>query len=252
MNRRERRSWYRFFYNSNAEVGTKIDESSFKSLCLGDIKVTGGNPVARNYIYDFFGEMSERLKLLDLVNGICFEWFLMGNCVTFVEDGVFTGKNKESYDKDKDYKGWNKLLILPPDQVRIRKHPLTDEVLLDYMPDPETLKSLKKDKKSSKILKDGNTIPLDQDPFTGSFAYMFSRKRSQYDTMGLSVLEKHMSDLSAGKKITLKIFEAERQLLNSKIKFFIEECLFKPVALKKGFVGPLGVATILYPEVSLG
>jgi len=48
-------------------------------------------------------------------------------------------------DKNPLYKGWKKLLILPPDQVRVRKLPLTDEVAIEYMPDPETRKFLTSD-----------------------------------------------------------------------------------------------------------
>ena len=59
-----------------------------------------------------------------------------------------------------------------------------------------------------------------------------------------------MSDLSEKKKIELKIFEAEKDLLNNKIKEFIEKSLFRPVAIKKGFIGPEALNfPVLYPEV---
>jgi len=238
---RERRCFYRFFYNTVPEVGTTIDEVSFKRFKLGDIDDTWGSPGLRLYVYKFFNEMIERLNIAELINRISFEYFLMGNCVTFAEDNDLPkDKKRNEFDSKLSYQGWKKILILPPDQVRVRRIPLSEDVVLDYVPDPETLK----------VLNNKGRVLLGQNPELGSFAHFFARKISQYDTIGLSVIEKYVSDLSEKKKIELKIFEAEKDLLNSKIKEFVEKSLFRPVAIKKGFVGPEGLNfPVLYPEV---
>jgi len=248
---RERRIFYRFFYGSVPEVGAVIDKASFKKFKLGDVEDTWWSPGLRPYISKFFDKMSERLNLTTLINLICFEYFIMGNCVTFAEDNDLPkDKKKNEFDSKLTYQGWKKILILPLDQVRVKRIPLSEDVVLDYVPDPETLKFLKKEKKFLKTLDSKNQVPLDQNPELGSFAYLFTRKIAQYNTLGISVIEKYMNDLSEKKKIKLKIFEAEEDLLNSKIKKFIEEFLFKPVAIKKGFVGPEVLNfPVLYPEV---
>ena len=77
QNLRERRSFYRFFYHTVPEVGTAIDETSFKNFRLGDIDDTWGNPGLRLYAYKFFNKMSERLNIAELINQICLEYFLI-------------------------------------------------------------------------------------------------------------------------------------------------------------------------------
>lgn len=118
-------------------------------------------------------------------------------------------------DKDPNYKGWKKLIILPPDQVRIKKIPLSDESFIEYIPDPETRKvimsaqqqvsyydSIEEEKTISKIPKDlsqslqsSGSIPLDTDPYSGSYVYHLARKKSQYETLGVSVLERCINTL---------------------------------------------------------
>lgn len=127
-------------------------------------------------------------------------------------------------DKDPNYKGWRKLLVLPPDQVRIRKIPLSDESLIEYLPDPETRKSIiaasngqqsdylstlegvaqpgVPDKLIDQIRENGS-IPLDTDPYSGSHVHHLARKKSQYETLGVSVLERCVN--------TLLLFDKLRQ-----------------------------------------
>ena len=115
-------------------------------------------------------------------------------------------------DKNPLYEGWKKLLVLPPDQVRVRKLPLTDDVAIEYMPDPETRKFLtsdvpldpfdptkKMDYSISRELREkvrqSGVIPLDTDPYTGSHVYHLARKKSQYEPLGVSILERCINTL---------------------------------------------------------
>jgi len=115
-------------------------------------------------------------------------------------------------DKNPLYKGWKKLLILPPDQVRVRKLPLTDEVAIEYMPDPETRRFLTSDlpfdpndpTKEMKYsispelrekVRQSGMIPLDTDPFSGSHCFHLARKKSQYEPLGVSMIERCINTL---------------------------------------------------------
>ncbi len=122
---------------------------------------------------------------------------------------------KDKFDiKDKNplYKGWKKLLILPPDQVRVRKLPLTDEVAIEYMPDPETRKFLTSDipidptdptrrldysisNELREKVRQSGVIPLDTDPYTGSHVFHLARKKSQYEPLGVSIVERCINTL---------------------------------------------------------
>jgi hypothetical protein len=118
-------------------------------------------------------------------------------------------------DKDPNYKGWRKLIVLPPDQVRIKKIPFSDESLIEFIPDPETRKSILNTQdpayfpispdeekamprlpRSLKIdLQRNGSIPLDTDPYSGSYVYHLARKKSQYETLGVSILERCINSL---------------------------------------------------------
>lgn len=118
-------------------------------------------------------------------------------------------------DRDPNYKGWKKLIILPPDQVRIKKIPLSDESLIEFIPDPETRKSILHAQDPSYYPEDPNearsipklpgnlkddlqrngSIPLDTDPYSGSHVFHLARKKSQYETLGVSVLERCINTL---------------------------------------------------------
>jgi len=247
QNLRERRAYYRFFYHTNPVVGNFVDEHSYKNFTLGDIIHPGGSPGLRLYVYDFFQKMCDRLGMGEFISQIAHEYLLMGNCTVFAVDGEMKQREKaNNFDSNPSYRGWKKVLILPPDQVRIRKIPMSQELYMDYVPDPDTMKSVKEDKKMNKLLKNG-IIHLDTNPDSGFFTHFFSRKATQYDTIGISIIEKHIDDLSNGKNASMYISENETKLLDTKIKKFVEEFLFKIVAVKKGFMGPGRDA--LYPEV---
>ena len=243
QNLRERRAWYRTFYNSNEFVGQAIDLHS--TLPISKIKLD--KPKSQNsdfadYIYDFFLDMCNDLKLTRVLLEGSHEYYLIGNVFFFCEDHdpyskeddtgkeilKETGKAKTEdlyekfkiIDKDPNYKGFRKIVILPPDQVRVKKIPLSDDCLIEFVPDPETKKTilgmvegnpLSYDYRISDIdkqkiqeelpevlfekLKDGGAIPLDTDPYSGSHCYHLSRKKSQYETMGVSILERCVNTL---------------------------------------------------------
>jgi len=247
QNLRERRAWYRHFYNSNEFVGAAVDLHS--TLPLSKIRLD--KPKCKNsdmcdYVYDYFVDMCDDMKLFKTLLEISHEYWLLGNCFIFAEDHEpYTVEDEtdlsaqdrikelkeagrirsdklhkefEIVDKDPNYLGWRKLLILPPDQVRIKKIPLSDDSLIEFIPDPETKKSILQAKqgmypgsyfqteknpysppdvpeKLAQQLEQNGTIPLDTDPFSGSHVYHLARKKSQYETLGVSVLERCINTL---------------------------------------------------------
>lgn len=245
QNLRERRAWYRHFYNSNEFVGQSIDLHS--TLPLSKVRLE--KPKCKNekmakYVYDFYVEMCDELNLFRVLMDISHEYWLMGNTFAFCEDhdpyrlspveesddrineikewGKIEAerlfKEHNVIDKDPNYKGWRKVIILPPDQVRMKKIPLSDESLIEFIPDPETRKSILRSQDSvfsnfipskdfselpipevpQKLvdeLRQNGSIPLDTDPYSGSHVAHVSRKKSQYETLGVSILERCVNTL---------------------------------------------------------
>ena len=235
QNIRERRAFYRFFYNTNEIVGQAIDIHS--TLPLSKLRLVppkGKNKHQNEYVFKFFTDMCEKIKLFKTLIEISHDYHLLGNTFIYAEQHDCTedfepeelAKKKQEalqrsqylkqkfdiVDRNPLFKGWNKLLILPPDQVRVRKLPLSDDVAIEYMPDPETRKFLTSDiqidpmdpmKKvkntiSSELkekIKQSGVIPLDTDPNTGSHVYHLARKKSQYEPLGVSIIERCINTL---------------------------------------------------------
>ena len=126
---------------------------------------------------------------------------------------VFLKEKYQVIDKNPLYKGWEKLIVLPPDQVRVRKLPLTDDVAIEYVPDPQTKEFITQGGYTSHDSPDGEqkkysipsdlrdkvrqsgAIPLDTDPYSGSFCFHLARKKSQYEPLGVSMIERCINTL---------------------------------------------------------
>ncbi len=241
QNQRERRAWYRNFYYSNEFVGRAIDLHT--TLPLSKIRLEKpqcSNSEQSEYIYNFYVDMCNDIKLFKTLTEISFEKNLLGSCYIFHEDHepYKLGDNqnedkvrelkeagkKESerlysqfkiLDRDPNYLGWRKLIILPPDQVRMKKIPLSDDLLIEFIPDPETRRSIVNSQDPSfyhqspelekvipniptkllEQLKENGSIPLDTDPYSGSHVYYLCGMKSQYETYGVSMLERCVNTL---------------------------------------------------------
>jgi hypothetical protein len=186
--------------------------------------------------------MCDEIKLFKTLIEISHEFWLLGNCYAFAEDHepytIDEDENEDKVtemkakgkveaerlfkefkiiDKDPNYKGWRKIIVLPPDQVRIKKIPLSDESVIEFIPDPETRKSIlnatdpnyynattpeSTEKKIPRIpgglidqLKENGSISMDTDPYSGSHVFHLARKKSQYETQGVSILERCVNTL---------------------------------------------------------
>lgn len=118
-------------------------------------------------------------------------------------------KYKEWGFKNIDYKGWKRLIILPPDQVVLESYDFTDKVNISLSPSESMRKLLENHDSDNKALdilhqmpheiidrlRSGELLPLDTDPYSGSHCYHMSTRKSQYEDFGQSLLQRCLRTL---------------------------------------------------------
>ena len=105
----------------------------------------------------------------------------------------------------KNFHGWSAVRVLPPEQIHMESFPFTNEKIVELVPDSKTKDIVEKasmgDSQAERIvnsmpndvvsaIREGRNIPLNTDPDAGSFVYYMSRKKSQYEPRGHSILER--------------------------------------------------------------
>lgn len=133
-------------------------------------------------------------------------------------DGQVVERWEDYEDKDerahqwlkKNYKGWTAVRVLPPEQVRIESFPFTDLKLVELVIDDRTKAIIDRawqgDPKAQRIVdsmpqeiveavREGRNATLNTDPDAGSFVFVLSRQKSDYEQYGQSVLERNMRTL---------------------------------------------------------
>jgi hypothetical protein len=235
QNLKERRAWYRFFYSYNEMVRRSIDLHS--ELPLSKIRLNAPkckDPDRSQYILAFYQNMVDRIKLFQKLLGISHEYYLMGLCYVFLEDGAESGPSndplfnidddlqmpeeakqfKEKYDKIcPDYQGWERLQILPPDMVKISRWRFTDKIRAELLVPSDTQNLLRQlssnphaDGDLDKILKDmpselrssieqGSSSEFETDPYKGSHLAEILRKTGDYEESGSSILDSCLRSL---------------------------------------------------------
>lgn len=102
-----------------------------------------------------------------------------------------------------NYEGWQALKILPPDQVQIENVPFAKTSRIELEPDDETRElvnraavepaAAEKAQAIPEQIKDyirrGENLPLDTDPYEGSFCYHLARNKPDYRDHGTSTLQ---------------------------------------------------------------
>ena len=104
-----------------------------------------------------------------------------------------------------NFHGWSAIRVLPPEQIHMESFPFTNEKIIELVPDSKTKDIVEKasmnDPQAERIvnsmpsdvveaIRNGENIPLNTDPDAGSFVYYMSRKKSQYEPRGHSILER--------------------------------------------------------------
>jgi len=208
---REKYEWYRYFSRTDAYVGRALELLSDLPMS----KITLNMPKIpkkglKNEIYEFFQDMCENLNLFERLQEILWEWNMIGNSFLFHE---WSAKEKR----------WNKIVMLPPEEVNCFTYPFSDNARIEYRPEKlmqivkasadvtgydvpqedkaacsrvEMMKTLVKNipPEVVKMIREQDCIVMDTDPMAGgrpgSFAYHFARRRSPYMDLGASVLER--------------------------------------------------------------
>ena len=239
QNLTEQRSYYRHFYNNDPYVGQAIDLHT--DLPLSKIRLTlpdGQNPKRNRTILKFFEDMVKRVNLLEVLSNATREYLVVGEAFIWAEDGPVNVPKEVTHDvhnritedgravteyykkpdaKDRKqkyiqnhYRGWEKITILPPDQVNIESRQFSDSDFIELIPDKETKGLIDRanqgDPKAAQevlnipeqvrqYLEGGHNIPLATDPNEGSFVYHFARNKQPFETHGTSLLQRCLRDL---------------------------------------------------------
>jgi hypothetical protein len=235
----EQWNYYRFFYNNDPFVGQAIDLHTELPLS----KVRLARPAAKSKkladaALRFCEKWVEKIGLLQRLIEIVHDYYLIGEVYIFCEDanpemprelqekvvrrvepdGTLTEDWVEREDANertiewqkKNYTGWTKIRILPPEQVHIQTFPFTDEVIIELIPDAKTKHVLEMadqgDRNAQRVansmdptvveaLRRGDNIPLSTDPDGGSFVHYMANKKSQYEPRGHSILQRCLRTL---------------------------------------------------------
>lgn len=200
------------------------------------------------YILTFFEKMCKRIKLFQRLILATHEVLLQGNAIIFAEDGVVDVPEDIGYEKSsqsvlteegdtveeelskehpdreerelayyqKHYKGWDRLVVLPIDQIKITSFDFTDKVVMDLIPSDRTRALIEQaaagDERAQEMVDEipaevrehielGRLIPLGSDPDEGSFCYHLTGRKSASDEMGHSILERCLRILTYREKL---------------------------------------------------
>lgn len=165
----EQRNYFRFFYDNDPFVSQAIDLHTELPLS----KVRLGLPQAQDQALAekslrFFERWIRKIKLLQRLVEITFEYNLIGEAAVFCEDGspdmpreiweepvrivhddgrleeAWRPRPKDQAQEDatkwlkKNYRGWSAIRVLPPEQVKVESFPFTDEKLIQFVPDSKS------------------------------------------------------------------------------------------------------------------
>lgn len=215
----------------------------------------GKDPNKNKEILHFYEKMSRRLNIFQVLYDATHEYWLQGNVYIFAEDHDmeselpesliyklkeekvgdidFAGRLNETvvHSKElvpeeerarnvkeyvqKNYQGWQRLQILPPEQIRLEVFQYTNKVRMELIPSEKDRLLVQKaedqgDPESMRIaqdipadirdrLMDGKPIPLNTDPYTdflcSSFCHHIAHKKSAYEDRGISILERCLRTL---------------------------------------------------------
>jgi hypothetical protein len=105
----------------------------------------------------------------------------------------------------KNYRGWTAVRTLPPEQIRVRTFSFTNEKIFELIPDSNTKaviqQALDGDKEAIRVVnsmppeivkavRGGVNVPLNTDPYAGSFLHYIANHKSDYEPRGRSMLQR--------------------------------------------------------------
>ena len=197
------------------------------------------------YILFFFQKMCDRLKLFQRLVLLVHHYWLDGTVVAFAEDSQVDVPQNVGYDRtasirsiytdegpveheeehwvertdreeaemlyyQKNYQGWDKLIILPIDQVDIKTLNYSDKSKVSLIPSANDRALVEQAKMGDPVaeemvqempdeirehLESGQLIPLGTDPDEGSFAYVLKARHGAEEPLGHSILDRCLRTL---------------------------------------------------------
>jgi hypothetical protein len=204
------------------------------------------------YILSRFELMSKRIKLFQRLITMVHHYWLDGSICVFAEDGVVDVPEDVGHDiqvvkqavlredgsaeevrqvirtaKDtkeeeelayyaKHYKGWERLVVIPVDRVKLSTFSFTDKVRIELIPSSQDRSLIERAKGGDPIAEEmvaempaevrehiehGNFIPMGTDPDEGSFAYMLSGRKGADSELGQSILDRCLRTLTFREKL---------------------------------------------------
>jgi len=234
QSRNELRSFFRFMYENDPLVGQAVDVHTEIPLS----KVRFGKPRAQDRelakkAQRFCTKWGQKVGFLQRLEEIVHEWLVCGEVFIWLEDtspdepedlrynirhitkpdGTEEIKKVEKENADelhyqwlkKNYKGWDKIMVIPPEQVHMESFNFTDKKLFELIIDSKTKEVVRKarsgDERAMEIAEtypaevvsaalEGKNVPLPTDPYAGSCLFYWARKRSPYRQRGYSFLQR--------------------------------------------------------------
>jgi len=236
----EMRAYYRHFYNNDPYVGQAIDLHT--ELPLSKIRLTlpkRSDPKRNRQVLKFYEDMVETVDLLSVLVDMTREWYIIGEAFPFAEDSEVevpdyithekvghldpeTGETtvrlvqreradelEETY-RQNNYKGWDRIILLPPDNVVVETFQYTNSSRIQLIPDDKTKNMVRAatmgDKAALDALEEipeeiieyisrGEHLPLNTDPDEGSFVYQFARNKPPGEDHGVSIIQRVLRTL---------------------------------------------------------
>jgi len=204
---REKYSWYRYFYRTDAYVGRALDlltDLPMSKLTLNMPKAKGMTKTKKEEINNFYDHMMEKLGLFDILRSSLFEVNCIGNTFLF-------------HEWDDKMNMWSSIQMLPPEEVSVFQFPFSDKKRIEYRPE-RLIGLIKQHEQDSEVsygysdensdselsneivdlipadikdmISESGAIMMDSDPMSGSFTYHMTRKRAPYMELGASLLER--------------------------------------------------------------
>lgn len=203
MTLREKYEIYRYFSRTDSYCGRAMElltDLPMSKISLNMPKMEDQPKELKEEILSCYEGMCDELGLFEQLQSILWEYNEIGNCFIFSE-------------WSDERKLWEKLIILPPEEISIFHFPGNDKKSrVEWR--PERLMSiikqykdgggvginqedeLQKDifdnipKEMIDMLTEHDCIRLDTDPYSGSFVHHLARRRAPYQDLGVSVLER--------------------------------------------------------------
>lgn len=205
------------------------------------------------YILWFFTEMCDRIDLFETLITMVHHYWLDGSVFVFAEDSTVEVPEDVGYDRQslgtravvtddgeaveeedvavnakpdredrelayyqKHYQGWDRLIVLPIDQVKVSSYSFTKKMKIELIPADKDRALLEQAKAGDPFaqemieemppevrehIEQGKLIPLGMDPDEGSFCYYLAGRRGAGDDLGQSILDRVLRTLMYREKL---------------------------------------------------